>query len=190
MNPLRRLTLDQVKHVLKQKSVFERVEQVTGVPWQAVAAVWYRESFSVAPPKRVGGQFQFDPPPQRTTLRKLLQRFTKMNAWEIETTLDKGINDFPSAAIFAACWLRLKAKAVITPQASDEDVKDALYGYNGKKYGNVEKSPYVMNGWDEPRMTMHLRGTVPDIHHPGQKIWVDIEDERPGAFCVYQQLRS
>ncbi|NJL71184.1 MAG: hypothetical protein HC888_05980 [Candidatus Competibacteraceae bacterium] len=67
------LTKEQLKKIADNRHVFDSAQAHTGVPWQAVAAIWTRESFSVAPPKRPGGQFQFDPVPTKQQLTSLLR---------------------------------------------------------------------------------------------------------------------
>lgn len=186
-----KLTKDQISKILDNVFVFKMAQRLTGVPWEAVAALWMRESFSVAPPDRVGGQFQFDPPLQRNQMKQLLDRFVLPGSCtqEVKDAIVKcGQSHFQSAAVLAACFLRHKAAHVLTPDADDEAIKDAFYGYNGRKYGSVDKSPYVMNGFDAEHMNMRLRGTVPDKRDPSKRVWVDIIDKRPGAFTVYKQL--
>jgi hypothetical protein len=185
---LPRLTDAQIESIRQVKHVFEKVEKLTGVPWQAVAAVWTRESFSVTPPQTPGGPFQFDPVLQPVTIRNLLKFFAHLPAPEIEQYARKGVNDFETGALCAACWLRLKTKPVITPTAADEVIKDAFYGYNGRAYGCAAQSPYVMNGFDEQHKDMVLRGTIPN--GIGGRKQIEIIDKRPGAFTVYKQLKS
>lgn len=185
--PLRKLSPDQVKHIQKQYKIFLKVERVTGVPWQAVASLWYRESFSVAPPSRPGGQFQFDPPhPPPDRIHDLLSKYTKLNYHERQLCVERGVEHFPTAALLAACHLRDHCHQVLSLESSDEDIKDAFYGYNGRKYGSADHSPYVMNGYDEQHLDMRVRGTVrePD----GSNKWVDVIDSNMGAFCVYKHL--
>lgn len=184
------LSKKQIGQILKQRKVFEGVEAMVGVPWQAIAAIWYRESFSVASPKTPGGPFQFDPVPTKKLQDDLLRRFTSCTAAERKVIVDSGVNDFVAGAILAACWFRHSCKPVITPKATDGQIKDAFYGYNGRKYGTADKSPYVMNGYDEKHMNMRLRGTIPDASQPDGRRWVDIIDKRPGAFTVYKQLKA
>ena len=186
--PTLKLTERQIDRIRQVKHVFEKAQKLTSVPWQATAAVWYRESFSVAPPKTPGGPFQFDPVLHPVTQRMLLKRFTQLSDAEIERYVNKGCNDFEAGAIYAACWLRLKTKPVITPGVSDDIIKDAFYGYNGRAYGSADKSPYVMNGFDEKHKNMVLRGTIPD--GKGGRKRVEIVDKRPGALTVYKQLKS
>lgn len=188
MSQLPRLSDRQIERIRQVKHVFEKVKRLTGVPWQAVAAVWYRESFSVTPPKTPGGPFQFDPVLQPETISNLLKFFTRLSSSEIDQYARKGINDFETGALCAACWLRLKTKPVITPDASDEVIKDAFYGYNGRAYGGADKSPYVMNGFDENYKDMVLRGTIPD--GKGGRKRIEFIDKRPGAFTVYKQLKA
>ncbi len=188
MSQLPRLSDAQIERIRQVKHVFEKVEKLTGVPWQAVAAVWYRESFSVTSPKTPGGPFQFDPVLQPVTIHNLLKFFTKLSEFEIQQAVRKGVNDFETGALCAACWLRLKTKPVITPNVSDEVIKDAFYGYNGRAYGNADQSPYVMNGFDEKHRDMVLRGTIPD--GKGGRKRVEFVDRRPGAFTVYKQLKT
>ncbi len=188
MSQLPRLSEAHIERIRQVKHVFEKVEKLTDVPWQAVVAVWYRESFSVTPPKTPGGPFQFDPILQPVTIRNLLTFFTPLSHSEIQQYAQKGVNDFETGALCAACWLRLKTKPVITPNVSDDVIKDAFYGYNGRAYGSADQSPYVMNGLDEQHQNMVLRGTQPDGH--GGRKWVAFVDKRPGAFTVYKQLRN
>ena len=183
-----KLSATQIERIRQVKPVFENMERLTGVPWQAVAAVWYRESFSVTPPKTPGGPFQFDPVLSPATIRQLLKRFTRLSVLEIEQYASKGVNDFETGALCAACWLRLKTKPVITPTVSDEVIKDAFYGYNGRAYGSVENSPYVMNGFDAQHLNMRLRGSIPD--GKGGRQQISKIDKRPGAFTVYRQLKD
>ena len=59
------------------KPVFLSAQGNTGVPWQAIAGIWYRESFSLTPPTTPGGPFQFDSIPSSESLALLLKRFTE-----------------------------------------------------------------------------------------------------------------
>lgn len=185
--PLRRLDNKTLARLVAQRKIFEKVEKMVGVPWQALAAVWFRESSGSFEVGRPGGPFQFDPPnPHPKVLRRLLERFTKLNSIEIDRYVERGVEHFPSAVVFAACWLRLKSRPVISPTANDEAIKDAFYGYNGRSWGSADKSPYVMTGWDKERMAMRIRGTV--RRKDGSNEEVDRMEDRPGAFCVYKQL--
>lgn len=182
------LTVQELNRIKKIKPLLLKTEPFTSVPWEAIAAIWYRESFSVASPKTPGGPFQFDPVPSGATLQKLLQRFTPLSDTEIARYVSLGVDSFEAGALFAACWLRTKVKPVISLSVSDEIIKEAFYGYNGRAYGSSDQSPYVMNGYDAAHLNMVLRGTIPDGNGGRRKI--QIMDKRPGAFTVYKQLKS
>jgi hypothetical protein len=180
----------QIKIIKDNKDVFVRAERATNVPWQAIAAIWYRESTLQKFVDRVGGPFQFDPPPAKERVKKLLDLFTDFDELTKSKMITKGVNDFETGAIIAACWMRFQSKFVLSKDKSDEAVKDALYGYNGRKFESADHSFYVMNGYDAAHMNMRIHGTLPDKHHPGKRITVDSIDKRPGAFCVYKQLKE
>lgn len=182
------LTQRQIDRIVQLKETFVKAERITGVPWEAVAAVWFRESFSVTPPTTPGGPFQFDPTPTDAALLQLLDRFTKLDMLEKEHLINRGINDFQAGAIFAACWLRHKCKPVLTPNSPEKDIADAFYGYNGRAYGSVDRSPYVMNMIDKEHAFMRLIGTIPD--GKGGRKRVNTVDRRPGALKVYRQLKA
>ena len=185
---LKRLTdkdLDKIKAV---KAVFEIAQRLTGVPWQAIAAVWYRESFSVASPKTPGGPFQFDPIPRPEVLDGLLQSFARgLSKEQRHEYILRGTDNFESGAVFCACWLRHNCKFDLGIDHSDTAIKDAFYGYNGRCWGpHPESSPYVYNNFDAQHLDMHIRGSVPD--GKGGRKWIDNIDGRPGAFSVYRQI--
>lgn len=182
------LNKNELERIRKVKPIFVRAQDLTGVPWQAVAAVWYRESFSVAPPNTPGGSFQFDPVPANSTLEDLLKRYTKLSASERARHVRAGVYNFQAGAIFCACWLRQKTKHMLLLDKSDTAIKDALFGYNGRAYGTADSSPYVMSQADQAHAQMVLRGTIPDKTAPGGRRWIEVIDKRPGAFVVYRQL--
>lgn len=184
--PLSALQIEKIKSV--GKAVLLDAETITGVPWQALAGLWFRESFCRTAPSTPGGPFQFDPVPGPDSLRILLLRFTRLTAVQIEHLVAAGVNDFQSGAVFAACWLRNSTAYRISVDAAPEAIKDALYGYNGRGYGGADLSPYVMNGFDAAHLDMVLHGTIPDGQ--GHRIKIETVDHRPGAFTVYTQLKE
>jgi hypothetical protein len=100
----------EIERVIKASAVTKRAQELTQVPWEVIAAIWYRESFSMAPQKTPGGPFQFDPVPTPQVLKNLLRRFTTLADHEGEHFIRKGVDDFEAGAVFAACWLRRKSK--------------------------------------------------------------------------------
>jgi lysozyme family protein len=191
---LARLSVTEIETIKANKMPLIEAQSVTQVPWQMLAAVWYREHALTMG----NNPFQFDPLPSHGTILGLLHSYTDYEP------LKYSVDDFDFAAILAACWLRSKCRyplvvvqnfqypsekenefdtvQVITVNKEDEAVADAFYGYNGRAYGdNPFNSPYVANELDELHHNMSFRGTV-----DGK--WVDIVDQRPGAFVVYKQL--
>lgn len=189
------LSSDQVKKIVAVKNVFTASSTFTGVPWQAVASIWYRESFSLTPPKTPGGPFQFDPVPPALILCDWLQLYAGLDTNKksdmiiIHDLCTGGINTFSTAAVFAACWLRHKCHFDLAKDHSDKAVMDAFYGYNGRAFGPYpQSSPYVYNNFDLQHTNMVMRGSIPS---PGSKTgrrFISVIDRRPGAFTVYRQL--
>lgn len=186
--PLLGLNEAQIKRVQGVYPTLKQIQGATHVPWQMLAGVWYRESFSVTPPKTPGGPWQFDPIPEEATLKSWLFKYTNLTVEEQEAYLHLGVSDFAHGGMFAACLLQAKVKGKLLTNSRDDLVKDALWGYNGRAYGSADKSPYVMCGYDAAHYPMRLRGTIPDGKGGRKKI--DIEDRRPGAFTIYKQLKE
>jgi hypothetical protein len=186
------LTRNQIDQIRRQKAVYLKAQELTGVPWQAIAAIHYREhSLSPNNPSRIGGPFQFDPPLTEVQARNYLTKYTNLGKnLIIDEYAKKGVNDFQTAAILAACHMRHKCKPVLNPNSSDTDIKDAMWGYNGRAYGSADKSPYVMNMYDKDHMNMIIVGTVPDIKNPKKRIRVRTVDKRPGSFTIYKEIKE
>lgn len=185
-----KLTPSQINKIKTVKPILLKAQQLTGVPWQAIAAVWYRESFSIAPPKTPGGPFQFDPIPAVAIIEGLLRTFVPLfPALLVEYAESMVVNDFEKAAVLAACWLRYKSKYPLAKDHSDRALKDAFYGYNGRAWGpHPESSPYVYNNFDSKHMNMVIRGSIPDPKSKTGRRFISTIDKRPGAFTVYRQL--
>lgn len=170
------------------RTVLLKVEALTGVPWEALAAVWYRESTFNYHVDRVGGPFQFDPIPTNTRMQVLFQTYTTLDTPGIRKALDKGVKDFETGALLCACYLRDKVKLKVDKNASDETIRQALYSYNGRKYKSIEDSAYVMNGYDAQHQNLRIIGTLPD--GKGGRMPINKIDPRAGAFTVYKQLKE
>ena len=185
--PVLGLSQERVAKIKSVYPVLRAAEQATNVPWQAIASIWMRESGSIAPPRhRQGGQMQFDPPLTDARMRDLLTRYSVLDFEKREQVIQSGQESLPSAFILAGCFLQHKAGGKIRPDSPEVLLKEAFYSYNGRKYGGADRSPYVMNGYDEAHRDMRVRGTVLD--RAGNKIWVDNVDKNPGALVMYRQL--
>lgn len=178
-----KLTPQQIEKIISVKTILQQAENLIGVPWQAIAAIWYRESFSIAPPATPGGSFQFDPFPAPKVITALLSEYCLGN---IEPSEFNPYETFKHAVILAACWLRHQCKFNLKEDHSDAALKDAFYGYNGRAWGPYpESSPYVYNNFDLQHTNMPIRGSIPTA--TGRK-FISTIDRRPGAFTVYRQL--
>jgi hypothetical protein len=188
--PYKGLSVGQLEQIKKGLPTLKKIQTITGVPWEAMAGIWFREGLHMSAPKTPGGPWQFDPVPSPGVLRGLLDRFTALSADEKAELVRYGVNNFYSGGVFAACLFRLKTGPRVFPGCPDSTIKDAMWGYNGraKYHGSADGSPYVMNGYDEKHWHMRLIGSVP-IKGGGRKR-VDFPDERPGAFTVYKQLQG
>lgn len=187
-NPKKFLSSSELRHIAIEKPVLMRAQTLVSVPWQAMAAIWYRESFSLST-TLPGGPFQFDPPdPPSSVLQSLLTRFSKATPAEVQQIISRGVKHFDSACILAACHLRKGAKYNLSTNHSDAAMKDAFLGYNGRAYSSPDQSPYVMNNFDDAHKNMRIRGTI--VLPGGTRKWVDTIDLNPGAFTIYKQLIS
>lgn len=176
---------EQLSFLVGFKHVFVHAQELTGVPWQLLAGIWTRESFSVAPQRTPGGPMQFDPPLSQSEILHLLQKYTKLSLSDSQVASKKGVNDFFTAVLCAACFLLEKMGRLIK---TDADIMLAAWRYNGTIGKDPTYSPYVYNGFDDAHKGMRLKGTIPDGQ--GGRKSIDIIDHRPGAFTVYTQLVS
>lgn len=182
-----------IDRILKQKEHFLRVQAATGVPWEALGAIWYREGLHLKPPSTPGGPWQFDPLPGYDRMKFLLSRYSNLGVETREKLIcDGGVMNFWTGAYLAACHARHRCTPEITPEASDEDIKDLFWGYNGKaKYHRTaDGSPYVMSGYDKAHDGMLIVGSIPDKKNPGKRVRIKTTDKRPGAFVVFKQLKG
>lgn len=179
------------------KSVYKEAASKTGVPWELIAAVHYRETNnSTFNPYNGQGLFQL------YTLNQTEGLYFQAG----ETTRA----EFLEQTILAANFLQSKATNVYTTTPiitarklrSDETdlnlIKNTLFSYNGRAtaYANqaaklgynktthpFEGSPYVMNQFDCDRLAMGI------IQYDGSST-ISIEDPRMGAFTLYAKLKG
>ena len=166
--------------IAKAKPMLLYADSLTKVAWQALAAVWYRESNC----RMINNPFQFDPIPPNALLEWLLKGYSDCDPNQTAEVISKGLSDFRSAAVLAACFLKHECHYVLGtyPFPAYDIYADAFYGYNGRAYGdNPLNSPYVANQLDDHHTNMSFRGTI-------NGKWIDIIDHRPGALTVYEQL--
>jgi len=174
-----------------------------GIPWQALAAIHYRENEFGMVSRRPGGPFQLDPGGSEGELTVRIVQRVKDVCQRYGQQYGSIEDNFTVASIVAADELKNKARGVIAKAVLvDEDIlADAFWGYNGRASNHTEDgtkdpqraswcySPYVAN--DPKRgVILRLRGTVPDDTVPGGRRRIDVEDQRPGALIIYRELVS
>lgn len=172
-------------------SAYQSVSNSTGVPWQMLAAIHYRETnFSHTNPSNGQGIFQFvngdggPYPPGPVTYSNFMQQLTYMAQRVQSDYVYRGS-------------LAYTHRPLTQNEPDDFRVQDTLYSYNGRadvyaqqgvQYGfnastqPYEGSPYVMNMFDCARANM---GIITQDYGS-----IDGVDTRYGAFTLYTRLKS
>ena len=177
------LPSDTVNAINHLKSDYQKAASVTGVPWQLLAAVHYREAgndpnedLQAGNPLGGGGSQAAGYPYGHPAT---IEQSAEFAAKEL-------ISDAASGVV---------KKPINVPNPNPEAIKDALFGYNGRAqvYAQqaadlgfnpntqpYEGSPYVMNNYDAKHHNMKI------ITHDNGGL--DGIDTRLGAFVVYVKL--
>jgi hypothetical protein len=157
---------DIMSRIRQNQSTYEEAGKQANVPWQLMAAIHFREhnNDNSAPPNGQG-------PWQLKSL------YDSARGTGDQATLQR-IQDFRESSFLAAKVIQEKSGNKLTYDTTDDTtIKDAAWGYNGRAYGSADRSPYVMNNFDENHKNM------PIITRDGGG--VDGNDTRNGAFTVY-----
>jgi hypothetical protein len=160
-----KLSQRELAKISENYPVYKLAADAAGIPWQMLAAIHYRESSLSTARREHGGPFQFDPP------------------------LNQGEEEFDVGAFFAAKRLQQISRFRLYPSSTDETViKDSFYGWNGRAYGSFDRSPYVMNFFDDQHRNMRIHGTI--LNNLGERIRVDRSDSNLGAYTVFIELKN
>lgn len=184
-----------VDGVSANKSSYVNTMNQTGVPWEMLAAIHYRETnFSHTNPSNGQGIFQFvngdggPYPPGPVSDTEFSRQLTFM-ANKIQS--DYALRNTPNAASVQPRQLTANEQDITL-------VKNTLFSYNGRSdlYANqaaqygynsatqpYEGSPYVMNRYDCARARM---GIITRDYGSG----IDGTDTRYGAFTIFARLRG
>jgi len=178
--------------VAANKHFYIQAMNETGVPWEMLAAIHYRETnFSHTNPSNGQGIFQFvngdgGPYPAGPVSDDNFYKQLKFMA-----------NKLQSDYVWRGSVPR-ERRQLIPNEQNMAIVKDTLFSYNGRAsaYANqaasygynsttqpYEGSPYVMNRFDCPRARM---GIITKDYATG----IDSQDTRYGAFTVFARLRG
>lgn len=189
MNPLSSFITDSVN---ANRPFYDRVSDATGVPWEMLAAIHYREtSFSHTNPGNGYGIFQFTPvppgksyPPGPVSDAEFESQLLYMAQRIQSDYVNRGSLNYPR-------------RPLVKNEPDIYRVKDTLFSYNGRssqyaqqaaQYGfnptsePYEGSPYVMNRFDCKRKGM---GLITKDYGP-----IDGVDTRLGAFTLYARLKG
>jgi hypothetical protein len=174
------LPVDILAAINKLMPDYQQASQATGVPWQVLAAIHYREN-SNSP----GGDLQAGNP--------IGGPYANSSTDYTKYGYPKSIKE--SAVIAAKHLMAVATKPINVASPDSEVLKDALYSYNGRAQAYAkqaaslgfnsatqpyEGSPYVMNNFDEIHMNM---GMITKDNGP-----IDGIDTRFGAFTIYSRL--
>lgn len=169
------LPSDITRTIDKLKPEYIKASEATGVPWQLLAAIHYRETGLSA---------------NGTNLFQILGNSSSAS---LSAQATEAGNFIQKSAVSANLS---NHKAPLKPTGNDpEEIKDTLYSYNGRaaayasqaaklgfdsKTQPYEGSPYVMNNFDSKH---HNMGII--THDNGG---VDGTDTRYGAYTIYAGL--
>lgn len=159
------LSKKELDLIEKKYPVYKEAESKTGVHWKILAAVHYRESSLGQNRGARGNEFQFD-----GNYKHLAS------------------GDFLKDAIYAGRILQEKnsqtqKKPLSQNEFAGERVKEALFRYNGRIYKEAERSPYVMNQFDEDHQNMRIY-----LGRNANPRWG--VDHRLGAYTVIRELHK
>lgn len=179
---LLKLNEKELRTVFDQRAVYFKAQSLTGIPWEMLAALHFRER-SLA---RASNPMQFDPRPDATTRRHLYSKFSTLSQIDTNMFVSTGVDNFQCAVVLAACFLKHKREMHhIKPDYSDDEVvKELFWSYNGRAYGGYDRSPYVMNGYDKQHENMVIKGTIDGVPIEPKA------DPRPGAYTVFKQIQA
>lgn len=179
------LPADIVANIQKLQPDYEKAAQATGVPWQLLAAIHYRESNNnpnsdLQAGNPIGGPYT--------------QSSTDYAFYGFPKTMEQSA-EIAAKHLIASSKSGIVKKPINTGSPDAEAIKDTLFSYNGRasQYAQqaaalgfdqakqpYEGSPYVMNNFDDLHKNMKI---ITTDHGP-----LDGIDTRFGAFTVYARL--
>jgi len=180
-----------VNGVNANKSYYINAMNATGVPWEMLAAIHYRETnFSHTNPSNGQGIFQFvngagGPYPAGPVSDAEFVRQLTFMANRIQD--DYALRNTPNPA-------NVQTRRLTSGEQNISLIKNTLYSYNGRSTAYAQQgynlgyfdpydgSPYVMNRFDCNRARL---GLVTKDYGP-----IDGVDTRYGAFTVFARLRG
>lgn len=150
--------------IKKNTGIYQEAAKVANLPWQMIAGVHFRETNN----SRVT--------PKTNTDDGVYQIITKNYPYPAGETLTD--EQFLQETIDAAKFIQGKVENKLTTTTNDANlIKDAFWGYNGRAYGSFDKSPYVMNNFDENHENMKMDACDEGVCYK--------TDTRNGAYTTF-----
>jgi len=179
------LSTDIIAAINKLKPAYVQASQATGVPWQVLAAIHYRENSNspngdLQAGNPIGGPYS--------------QASTSYAKYGYPKSIEESA-EFAAKELIGKASAGIVKKPVNVPNPDSEGLKDALFGYNGRADAYAQQaadlgfnpntqpyegSPYVMNQFDAKHMNMKIIGS--DFGG------ISATDTRPGAYTIYSRL--
>lgn len=174
---------DIIKSIQALQSQYEQASTATGVPWQLLAAIHYRESNN-------------DPNRDMQAGNPIGGPYTNAATYPYghPTSIEQSA-EFAAKQLIEASKTGVVKKPINTTSPDPEAIKDTLFSYNGRadayaqqaaqlgfdpKTQPYEGSPYVMNNFDAKHTDMKII-----THDHGG---LDGTDTRYGAYTIYAKL--
>jgi len=181
------LTNEDLALVERNFPDYERAALFTGIPWQALAAIHYRESNLSRDCRNIGGPFMLDRGGDRVEFdaRVRKEELRVARAYSYINLHARVRGDFRFACLVAADELKVKSRGWLRKIIGINGwvLADAMWGYNGraKSCRSWRDSAYVSNDPASGRVkTMRWQ------HNAETVMYVD--DVRPGAYIIYLEL--
>ncbi len=164
------LSNNELDRIQKNYPAYKEAEQKADVNWRVLAAIHYRETNLSQHPLTKGNPFQFD---------GVYKSKVTGDLFKDAVTAGKILQ--AKTQIQSARYGLEKVAPLQASQTEGENLRQAVFRYNGPIYGSPEKSPYVMNGLDEKHQGMLIyRGR--DVN-PRWGV-----DHRPGIMALVKDL--
>jgi hypothetical protein len=179
------LPQDIVGRIEKLQPEYEKASKATGVPWQLLAAIHYREANNSPTQDLQAGNPIGGPYAQSST-----DYIKYGHPDSIEQSAE-----IAAKHLIASATGGIVKKPINTSSPDSEAIKDVLFSYNGRASAYAQQaaslgfdpvkqpyegSPYVMNNFD----SVHKDMKIITIDHGAP----DAVDSRFGAFTVYARL--
>jgi len=184
---------------------YKNAAKLTNIPWQALAAIHFREAEFARTVKEPGGPFQLDPGGEKNDLNKRCWDYTVKVCKKYGAKATDINTNFDSAALVGAHEFVSKPGASLYDDKGNpirENIADRMFSYNGRSkhyseneqvgHGNTtpawEWSPYVNNN---PNMGRVLKIVATQLNDKGERITIaGTPDPRPGSIIIYDELMS